>query len=499
MVRFIRARRRLAARPADEPPEEPAEEAGLLANTTWLIGSRLVVAVLGWGGTVLIARDLTLAEFGRFTIIFTILGLMSVVTDMGIGRIALRGMLGSPDDDPSAFAGAYITLRIVMGLAGYVLVMIVVTALAYPPEVIRATAVAGVVIVLATPSAALDVVFQSRMSMGVVSLATSSGQLAQFALTAAIATAGGTVLWFTIPAVLAEVVILLVKIPAANRLVPLRLRIDVTVWKTLLKEGIPLTVGIGLATIYYRVDSVMLSRLDTFESVGIYGVSYKFIDIVHFAATAVTVPLLTLLVRAWPGDLPAFRDALRRGALLLGLLGGLAVVGLFGFPAQLTTALYGSSYAVGADATRVLILAQFLTLFSALGLTCLIAMGRHRTYPLVMLVGLIINVAANAVVIPRYSYEGAAATTLGAEVVVVAMMWFLVHREKELWPIGLRPLLVVPLAVVVALGAGWAVDLLVPWVVAAAVATVVFLVIVYVSGLMSAAGIDLPRRKKADA
>lgn len=473
--------------------DAPPPETGLLANTSWLIGSRLVVAALGWAGTVLIARHLSLPEFGRFTIIFAVLGLMSIVTDMGIGRIALSGMLDSSDDDPGAFAGAYIVLRTVMGLVGYGLVMLVVMLLGYPAEVVEATAVAAIVIVLATPSSALDVVFQSRMRMGVVGVAGVTGQVAQFALTAAIAASGGTVLYFTIPAVLAEIVILALKIPAANKLLRIKLRVDLKVWRMLLVEALPLTLGIGLATLYYRVDSVMLSRLDTFDAVGIYGVSYKFIDIVHFAATAVTVPLLTLLVRAWPDDTAEFRSVMRRGAMLLGLLGGIAVVGLFGFAAQLTTLLYGSSYAVGEHATRILIVAQFLTLFSMLGLTCLIAMGKHRVYPLVMLVGLVLNVGANLVLIPRYSYEGAAAATLGAEVIVVAMLWLLVRRETSIWPIGLRTLAVVPAAIVVALGVGWAVDLALPWVPAAMAASIVFVVACVLGGVTSAAGIDLSR------
>ncbi|MAS55460.1 MAG: hypothetical protein CMJ44_12710 [Pimelobacter sp.] len=496
MLTNLRARlQRSAPEPGEQDPQGPVQETGLLANTSWLIGSRLVMAALGWAGTLLIARHLSLDEFGRFTIIFTVLGLMSVVTDMGIGRIALRGMLDADGSDPGSFAGTYIALRTLMGVVGYGLVMLIVVLLGYPAEVVHATAVAAIVIVLATPSSALDVVFQSRMKLGVVSIAGASGQVAQFALTAAIATAGGTVLYFTIPAVVAQVVVLAYKIPAANRIIPLRLHVDLVVWRMLLKEGIPLTLGIGLATIYYRVDSVMLSRLDDFVAVGIYGVSYKFIDIVHFAATAVTVPLLTLLVRSWPDDLDAFRDAMRRGALLLGLVGGLAVVGLVGFPAQLTTALYGAPYAVGEHATRLLILAQFLTLFTTLGLTCLIALGRHKTYPLVMLVGLVLNAGANAVLIPRYSYEGAAAATLAVEVLVVGVMWWLVRRESRIWPIGLRGLGVVPVAVAAGLVAGWTVLIVLPWVVAAAAAVIAYLAVAMVGGLMSGAGIDVPLGK----
>ncbi len=502
MVRGLRERASQKAAAEKQASEEgtPPREAGLLSNTTWLIGSRLVVAALGWGGTVLIARDLDLEGFGRFTLIFALLGLMSVVTDMGIGRIALSGMLEDPDGDPGAFAGTYIVLRTVMGLVGYGLVMVVVVLLGYPSEVVQATAVAAIVIVLATPSSALEVVFQSRMRMGVVGVAGVTGQVAQFALTAAIAASGGgTVLYYAIPAVLAEVVMLAWKIPAARRLMRIRLRVDLRVWRRLLVEAIPLTLGIGLATLYYRVDSVMLSKLDTFEAVGIYGVSYKFIDIVHFAGTAVTVPLLTLLVRAWPDDVAEFRSVLRRGAMIIAILGGGGVVGLVGFAAPLTTALYGADYAAGEHATRLLVLAEFLALFSTLGLTCLIAMSRHRIYPAVMLVGLTLNVGANLVLIPRYSYEGAAAATLGAEVLVVAVLWWLVRREGNVWPVGLGRLAVIPVAVAVGLGVGWVADLALPWVPAALAAGLAYLAVAFLGGVGRAAGIELPTRTKVDA
>jgi O-antigen/teichoic acid export membrane protein len=452
------------------------------------------MAVLGWGGTVLIARSLSLHQFGRFTLIFTLLGLMSVVTDMGIGRIAVRGMLGQAEHDASHFASSYITLRSILGLVGYGLVLLIGLLLGFSGDMLAATAVAGVVVVLATPSAALDVVFQSRLTLGTVSVAGVIGLTAQFALTAALAAAGGTLLLFVIPAVLCEVVILAWKIPRAHRLVPLRFAVDRAIWVQLLREAVPLTLGYGLATVYYRVDAVMLSRLDTFESVGIYGVSYKFVDILHFAATAVTVPLLTVLVRSWPGDMPAFRDAVRRSAMLVGLIGGFASVGLIGFPGPITTLLYGKDYAVGQHATQVLIVAQVLTLFSSLALTCLVSVERHRIYPLVMLVGLVLNISANLVLIPRLSYEGAAAATLGSEVVVLTLLLVLLSRVTEIRPLDLRRLVVVPVALGLALAAGWTVDLALPWVLAATVATIVFVAVALLGGVVAAAGIPVPAR-----
>ncbi len=486
--------RRGKARRGPDPGEGAGEDEGssMLANTGSLIVSRVGMAVLGWGGTLLIARSLSLHEFGQFTLIFTILGLLSVVTDMGIGRIAVRGMLGDVHHDPVHFASAYVTLRTTLGVVGYVLVLLIGLLMGFSADMMAATAVAGIVVVLATPSAALDVIFQARMAMGVPSAAGVGGLTAQLALTAAIAAAGGSLLWFVVPAVACQVVVLAWKFPLAYRLVPVRLVVDRVIWVEMLREAVPLTLGFGLATLYYRIDAIMLSRLDSYEAVGIYGVSYKFIDIVDFAATAVTVPLLTVLVRAWPGDVAAFRDAVRRSVMLTGVIGGLAAVGLIGFPGPLTTLLYGADYAVGEHATRVLMVAQALALFSALVLTCLVAVERHRSYPLVMLGGLVLNVCANLVLIPRLSYEGAAAATLGSEVVVLGLLLLLLRRVRVLWPLRLGRLAVVPLALGLALGAGWAADLAVPWPVAATAATLVFVAVVVLGGVVAAAGIPLP-------
>ncbi len=172
------------------------------------------------------------------------------------------------------------------------------------------------------------------------------------------------------------------KFPSPDGLVRSACASTPRVWGALLREALPLSVGFGLATLYTRVDSLMLSKLVDFEAVGIYGVSYKFIDVVHFAATAVTVPLLTLLVRPGPTTCPAFRDALRRGAMLLGLLAGVAMTGLLGFSDQITRLLYGADYAAGADTTRVLVLGpRSLTFVTSLALACLVACGAAPSLP----------------------------------------------------------------------------------------------------------------------
>ena len=460
---------------------------GLVGNAGALLGSRLLRALLSWAGTIMVARTLSPEEFGQFTLVFTVLGLMSVVTDMGIGRLAVRGIL----DDHSArtFPGTYLALRSLLGVVGYVVAVVVVVVMGYPREVVVATAVAGVVIVLATPSNALLAVFQARMRLGTVSIAETAGTLAQLGFTAAVVLAGGTLLLFVLPALLYEVVVLAWKIVAARRLVTLRPRVDLPMWRGLMREALPLSIGYGLLTIYTRVDAVMLSKLSGFESVGIYGVSYKFVDLVHFVSSAVTIPLLTLLVRSWPQHLEEFRAAVRRAAMLLAVAGGLALTGILGFIGHATDFLYGHHYAAGAHATRVLTLAEMLAFATSLALCCLIASERHRHYPLVIAAGLAVNVGLNVVLIPRLHYDGAALATLISNILVASALWWALLRVPGVRPLRLgRAAAAVP-AVALGLITGWLLDAVVPWPLAATVSGVVYALTVTALGLTTAAGL----------
>ncbi len=452
-------------------------------NAGTLLGSRLVRAGLGWAGTVVIVRSLSIEEFGRFTLVFTVLGLMALVTDLGIGRQAVREM-SRPGSSHSAFFGGYLGLRIALGLAGYALAVAVVAVAGYPASVVEATAVAAVVVLLATPSSALQVVFQSRMQLGPVAASETAGNLAQVALTAAIAAVGGSLLLFVLPAVLYEMVVLASRWRLARGLVLVRPRVDLGLWRAMLREALPLSVGLGMAVLYTRVDSMMLSKLAGFESVAIYGVSYKFIDVLHFASTAVTVPLLTLLVRRWPDEPAMFRADLQRAATALALVGGSGLLVLLLSAEPLTATLYGDAYAAGADTTRVLAVAEMLVFATSLAVCALVAAGRHRSFPLIMAAGLVLNIVLNLVLIPSHGFFGAGIATLASNLMVAVLMWRGVLGLVDGPYVAVRDLAICGLALAGGLLADELVEMWTPWWLATTTAMATYAALAVITGLV---------------
>ena len=468
------------ARPQESAPEVASGVASkgsptgrLVGDAGALVAGRLGVALLGWIGTLFIVRSLSVDEFGRFTFIFGLLGLVATVTELGIGRLAVTGILD--EDDPGAFAGTYILLRGALGLLGYVVAVGVVVVAGYPGGVVRATAVAALVLVVATPAQGYVAVFQAFNRLRVMAPAAILGQIGQVGLTAAIAASGGSVLRFALPAVACEVVIFAWHRRLAHRLLELRYRVLWGRWCTLVREAVPLAIGGALATVYYRIDAVMLSKLDTFSAVGIYGVAYKFVDIAHFVPSAIMLATLPVLVRAWPDQPHQFAEGFRRAFTLLLLVGTLVVVEFFLFAEPLIETLYGRDYLAAVGSARLVVLAECFAFFGALAFTTLVAVGRHRLYPFVTMAGVVVNVGLNLWLIPLLSFRGAAMATLVTDIVMVVVLWAILLRHADLRPSGLGPGLRALPCGMVAAAVGTGLGDVAPWPLAAMATAMVFI------------------------
>jgi O-antigen/teichoic acid export membrane protein len=432
-----------------------ADNRAVARTSVALLASRVAISGMGWFGSILIARLLSPEGWGEFSFVFGLLGLLSIVTDLGVGRVVLARLLDSDAVEVARVAGAFVALRVLLGLVGYAVAMGYVLLFGYPMVVVQATAVAGVVVVVATPSHALSVLFQSRLRMTVVAVAEAAGQSVQLLLTVLAALWAPQLLVFVLPFVANEVVQLGMKLRRVRRgdagSVSVR-QVQLWRWRGMLVDALPLTVGIALTTLLYKIDVLLLSRFDTFDSVGLYSVGYKFADVLVLVAVAVVSPAMTLLVAAWPANITDFRRRTRQLSAVLALLGALAVAGFWSVADPLITLLYGGRFGSATDAARLLVLGGALAMLTYVGFTVLVAAGRQRLYPWVGAVGLPLNVILNLVLIPPYSFSGAAVATIITEVAVLVMIWVLVARTVAvpgLLPLGrLGGLAVVTAAVV---------------------------------------------------
>jgi O-antigen/teichoic acid export membrane protein len=199
---------------------------------------------------------------------------------------------------------------------------------------------------------------------------------------------------------------------------------------------------------------------------------------VAFFPSALTATLLVTLTTARRDEPGRFTTSFGKAFLVVTVVAvGTAVV--FGvYSAPLIRLLYGDRYVDATSATQGLVLGELLGFYTALCFTALAAVNRNRAYPVAALIGLVVNVGLNLVLVPAWSFNGAALATVLTEVFVLAILAWAASKIPEVgalpWVASTR---VVGAGVVMA-GVAVGLDQVAPWPVAAASSCVV-----YVGGL----------------
>ena len=469
----------------DLTPPTPRRSGSLLSGASVLVAGRYAVAALAWVGTVVIVRQLTVPEFGDYSVIFSLLGIVGFIADLRISRIVLADVLAADHDEAVEIVGSYTGLRLVIGFVSYAVAILVVGIGAatgdFSREVVIGTAIGGLNLIILSVAYGMILLFEARLWLRDVAISNVLGQAAAFALILGVAAAEiATLQWFVASTVLNAVVVLAWLIFTLRRGTAIRIRWERSQWWVWLKEAAPLALGAALDTVYFRIDIVMLSIMASASAAGIYNIGYKFSDLMGAVPIALMTPALTLMVAAWPQDRPAFRRTFRHTYVLLLVAAVGASAGFLVYAEPLIRTLYQKpEYVAGADAARLLVVGQGLHFFTLLAFTTLVAVRRNKLYPIAMLLGVVVNIGLNLILIPEHGYMGSGWATVITEVLVLAALGAGVARIPGLRPFPWAPTVKVVGAGVVTGLVGWALYDRIPWPAGLAIQGVLYLVMIH--------------------
>jgi O-antigen/teichoic acid export membrane protein len=201
-------------------------------------------------------------------------------------------------------------------------------------------------------------------------------------------------------------------------------------------EGVFFSIGMSATTVYNDIDKVMLSKLSDLASTGIYAAAYRVIDVS-------LTPVRSLVSAAYPRFFQKGVGGIRATyPYALSLIAKASAYGIFTFAgiwilAPVVPHILGSKYDSVVPALRWLALIPFLRCFHVFLADALSGAGFQRLRTGIQVFVALINVGLNLVILPTYSWRGAAWTSLGCDGSLVAMFWFTAiycRRREELRP-----------------------------------------------------------------
>ena len=230
-------------------------------------------------------------------------------------------------------------------------------------------------------------------------------------------------------------------------------------WKTLnlrlhIKQVLVFFGQSAAITLYLNMDSVMLGFLRTETELGLYtgAIKIKLILANLVAALgAVLLPRMSLWFNS--GKRTEALAVVGRAAHYVSLLSLAAVVFLLTDTKECILLALGDRYLPAVPSMRLLgATAVFIGLSQVTGYGLLVPTGHAEKVLLSVVVGMVCNLLLNALLIPGYGIEGAAAATLATELAVLAVQ--VVSVRKLGLKVRLFPTLIVRLIIAAAAGTG---------------------------------------------
>lgn len=178
-----------------------------------------------------------------------------------------------------------------------------------------------------------------------------------------------------------------------------------------------------VASLYNKVDITMLGWISTDAAVGYYTNAHKVISIVLGLVTAMSAVFFPRLSYAYQNDQKQFRECITSGLKIVLVLAIPGCLGLVLVADALTTVLFGAEFAPAAATIRIL---AVFTIIKGVGdLLCyqaVVSSGNEKKLIKSRIFAGIANVILNAVLIPKFAHNGAAAASVISELIVNGML-----------------------------------------------------------------------------
>jgi O-antigen/teichoic acid export membrane protein/peptidoglycan/xylan/chitin deacetylase (PgdA/CDA1 family) len=397
-------------------------ERGLATGTAWMLGAqgiRLLAQVLYF---VLLARRLGAAGYGAFAGALGAISLMVPFAGMGAGSFLIRGVTRGVHTPDHWWGRAVLT--VVRGGAALALGVIALGWLLLhdriPFWLLVGVTVSDVMLLPLIEVSGQAFQALDRLDRTALIWVVWSGLKVAAAVTLTIVPGGNLSLWAVLYP-LSTGGAALVEVRAVTRRVGWPPR-PTSFGRAELREGLMFSLSGSARSVYDDIDKAMLARFGSLGVTGIYGAAYRIIDVAF-------LPVRSLIFAAYPRFFARGAAGVRAVAALARSLVPVAAAyclaagaALF-LLAPLVPVILGRSYSGVADAIRWLAILPSLRAMHYFAADALTGAGHQELRTAAQVGVAVLNVALNLILIPAYSWVGAAWASLASDATLAVSLW----------------------------------------------------------------------------
>ncbi len=189
-------------------------------------------------------------------------------------------------------------------------------------------------------------------------------------------------------------------------------KIDLKLWKYLMIKSIPFLVTFFFSSIIYRIDLVMLQFFKGEAIVGLYGAADTIIRNLIIFPLAFIVSMYPSLSKYFIKNKEKLYDLYKKSFLYLFLFSLFIVIGCFIFGKFVILLMFGKEFIDSVLILKLISIGGFFLFLNMINVYYLNAINKPLINVKIFVFGAVINIILNLILIPMYSYTGAAISSI---------------------------------------------------------------------------------------
>ena len=382
------------------------------ANTSWLLGERILRMVISLFVGIYVARYLGPERYGLLSYALSFVWLFSAFLDLAHREIIVRELVKTPEHQNMILSSA-----ILLRFGGAVLLGIgVAVGLQFVNNDHQTSLMIGIITLGMTFQSweLIDYYFQSQVQSKYTVWAQTIQLIVASLIKVALIIWKAPLIWFAAVFSFEFVILSLLLFLLYNWQVgrfPIR-SFSMNYARQLLKNSLPLLLtGIAIL-IYMKIDQVMLKELAGAESVGIYAAAVKLCEALYPLPVLVAGSLYPAIIGIKDTNPILYHTRLQNLYTLL-VWGAFALAIPITFMADwIIYILYGKEYIESVIILKIYVWAGIFVFLSVANNKWMVIENFQKYILLTTLLGMSSNIILNVILIPRYGASGAAVATL---------------------------------------------------------------------------------------
>lgn len=401
-------------------------------NTSVLLISQIISYSLAFFYTIYTARYLGVEGFGIISLALAITGIFGILMDLGQTQLTVREVSRNKNL-ASKYLNNIITIKFILSFVTFGVIFLVVNLIGYPQQTSDVVYIITLSIIIGAFTGIFNSLFQAFEKMEYQSIGVIISSILMFTGVILIIFYKLNIIAFASIYLIASIIVLIYSFSIFFKSFFLpKIEVDTDFWKSIIKKALPFGFASIFVTIYYMIDSVMLSIIVGNTAVGVYNAAYRLIFVFLSFYAVYIMAIFPVMSNFFENAKESLKFASNRSIKYMLIISIPISIGITMLADKIILLIYGTAYIASILALQILVWTIIFMFVNGICGNLLGAINKQPVMTKITALAAVLNIGLNLFLIPAYSFIGASAATVITEFTILPILIYVLLKTNYL-------------------------------------------------------------------